>query len=110
MKNFVQAGNSITVAAPAAVASGDFLTLGELRGVAATDAEIGVDVAISTIGVFSLPKEATTDTFAVGAPVEWDGVNGRVAALTSGDRCGVVVKAAGATVPSPTISQTSQAM
>ena len=97
MKNFVQPGNAITVAAPAILTSGDGVLIGSLFGVAATDAASGADVEIATTGVFDLPQEATTDTFAVGAAVEWDAVNSRVIALDTGVQVGVVVKAAGAT-------------
>ncbi|MGR3804826.1 DUF2190 family protein [Marinibacterium profundimaris] len=97
MKNYIQRGDSITVAAPAAVTSGAGVLIGSLFGVAATDAETGADVAISTVGVFDLPKEPTTDTFAVGAPVEWDAANDRVTALDEGVQIGVAVAAAGAT-------------
>ena len=96
MKNYVQKGDHITVAAPAAVSSGDGVLIGSLFGVASTDAESGAEVALVTRGVVALPKEATTDTFAVGDPVEWDAGNDRVAALDTGDQIGVAVEAAGA--------------
>ena len=34
MKNYIQDGDTITVAAPAAVASGDFVQVGRVRGIA----------------------------------------------------------------------------
>ena len=97
MRNFVQTGDSITVAAPAPIVSGQGVLIGSLFGVAATDAASAANVALSTRGVFDLPKESTTATFDLGDPVEWDAVNGRVAALDSGVQIGVAVKAAGAT-------------
>lgn len=70
MKNFVQRGDTITVAAPATLSSGDGVLIGSLFGVATTDAASGADVALVTTGVIALPKESTTDTFAVGDPCE----------------------------------------
>jgi predicted RecA/RadA family phage recombinase len=73
MKNFVQPGNNITVAAPAAVASGEGVRIVDLFGVANGDAAIGADLVLSTVGVFTLPK-ATTDAVTVGASLYWDSV------------------------------------
>lgn len=100
MKNFIQKGDSITIAAPATVTSGAGVQIGSLFGVASTSAESGAALSIVTMGVFDLPKEATTDTFDVGDPVEWDGNNSRIAALDAGERIGITVAAAGATEPS----------
>jgi predicted RecA/RadA family phage recombinase len=98
MKNYIQKGDMITVAAPAGgVISGAGVLIGSLFGVAATTQAAGADVEIAAAGVFDLPKEATATSFAVGAPVQWDGANGRIAALSSGVRIGVVIAAAGAT-------------
>lgn len=97
MKNFVQPGNTVTVPAPAALASGEGVQIGVLFGVAATSAESGSAVALATSGVFDLPKEATTDTFDIGDAVEWDTANARVDALSSGEKIGAVVAAAAAT-------------
>lgn len=59
MKNFIQAGNVLTAAAPAGgVASGDPVQIGSLFGVAATDAEAGAEVELAVTGVFTLPKAA----------------------------------------------------
>jgi predicted RecA/RadA family phage recombinase len=59
MKNFVQPGNSVTVAlAPASgVKSGDGVLVGALFGVAAVDAPAaGGDIEIAVVGVFDLVK------------------------------------------------------
>lgn len=55
MKNFVQSGDVVTVAAPADVSSGQFVAVGALYGVAQADAKSGEDVALATKGVFELP-------------------------------------------------------
>jgi len=63
MKNYVQEGNTITVAAPAIVTSGQLVVIGAINGVAAFDAASGADVEVTVEGVFELPK-VTTDVIA----------------------------------------------
>jgi predicted RecA/RadA family phage recombinase len=96
MKNYIQPGNNITVAAPAAVTSGAGVILGDLFGVANGDAESGADVVLSTVGVFELPK-TTADDIAAGDTVYWDDSESEVT-LTSTDntKVGVAIAAAGA--------------
>jgi predicted RecA/RadA family phage recombinase len=72
MKNFVQPGNNITVAAPYAVDSGEGVLIGQLFGVACGDAENGADVDIATTGVFDMAKDADDVFASVGAPVYFD--------------------------------------
>lgn len=71
MKNFVQPGNNLTVAAPYAVDSGEGVLIGQLFGIAAGDADNGADVDIATVGVFDIAKKSA-DVFTVGAPVYFD--------------------------------------
>lgn len=71
MKNFIQAGNTVTIPAPDDVASGDFVIVGELRGVVAGTVDSGEAMDLATVGVFELPAVAA-DTFTVGAAVYWD--------------------------------------
>ncbi|SIN98948.1 DUF2190 family protein [Vannielia litorea] len=95
MKNFVQKGEAITVAAPAAVASGEGVLVGALFGVASGDAASGEDVTIQTLGVFELPK-ASTDVVTVGAAVYWDATEGEVTVTaTDNTFIGHAVAAAG---------------
>jgi len=54
MKNYIQSGDVITVAAPADVLSGEFVAVGSLFGVAQASAVAGDDVALATRGVFEL--------------------------------------------------------
>ena len=102
MRNFVQPGNQITVAAPAAVASGEGVQIGDLFGVANGDATTGADLVISTTGVFTLPK-ATTDAITVGASVYWDDANGEVT-VTATDNLFVGHAVAAAGNPSATVA------
>lgn len=56
MKNYIQAGDVISVTAPADVASGAGVKVGVLFGVAVADAASGAALEIATRGVFELPK------------------------------------------------------
>ena len=57
MRNLVQTGDNITVAAaPAALASGEAILIGDsLFGVASGPAESGAEVVLALRGVFTLP-------------------------------------------------------
>ncbi len=70
MKNYIQDGSTITVAAPAAVTSGDLVVVGKLVGVATFTAAIGQPVAVKVTGVFELPK-VSAEAWTVGAPINW---------------------------------------
>ena len=69
MKNYVQDGKVLTVTAPAAVASGDFVQVGRIRGVAVTSAASGALVELDTEGVFTIPKLGSEAFASVGLPV-----------------------------------------
>jgi predicted RecA/RadA family phage recombinase len=94
MKNFIQPGDAITVAAPTGgVTSGDGVLVDALFGIAAFTAAAGADVELQTRGVFDLPKAAGALT--VGKKVYWDATAKNVTATASGNTLiGVVTKAA----------------
>lgn len=95
MKNYVQKGENLTIAAPYDVTSGAFLKSGLIVGVASGDALSGADVDVVTVGVFDLPK-VSTDVFAVGAAVYWDNTAKLMTSTTSGNtKIGVAVEAVG---------------
>lgn len=71
MKSFIQPGVNITVAAPANVASGEYVAIGSLGGVAAGAADSGADLDLVTEGVFDIAADAQ-DIFAVGARVHYN--------------------------------------
>lgn len=71
MQNYKQAGEIMTVPAPAAVASGDFVVVGAFFGVAQAAAASGADVNIVREGVFTLPK-ATGTAWTKGDKLYWD--------------------------------------
>ena len=94
MKNYIQAGANLTLAAPYNVISGGGVKSGLIFGVASGDALPGADVDVVTVGVFDLPK-VSTDVFAVGAAVFWDNTAKLMTSTTtSNTKIGVAVKAA----------------
>ena len=76
MQNFVQPGNTITLIAPYAVASGDGLLVGSIFGVAAGSAALGEPVEATLTGVFDITKIGS-QAWTVGAKVYWDNTNKR---------------------------------
>ena len=71
MKNYVQPGNTVTLTAPYAVASGDGLLVGSIFGVAAGTAALGDAVEAALTGVYDLKKVAS-QAWAAGDKVYWD--------------------------------------
>ena len=97
MKNYVQKGETLTLAAPDVVTSGQIVAVGALIGVAAGDAASGDDMDLVTEGVFTLPK-TSTDAVAVGDLVYFDATNGVVTlddASGANTLVGIAVTAAG---------------
>jgi predicted RecA/RadA family phage recombinase len=84
MKNFVQEGDIITVAAPYAVTSGQGVLVGSLFGVAAFDAANGANVEIMPEGVFDITA-LTADTGTQGTKMYWDNTNRRLTITASGN-------------------------
>ena len=76
MKNYVQPGNTITLTAPYAVASGDGLLVGSIFGVASSTAAIGEPIETALVGVFDITKIGS-QAWTVGAKVYWDNTNKR---------------------------------
>lgn len=72
MKNFIQPGDTITVAAPADVLSGAGVLVGDIFGIACGTALSGADVEIKTTGVFELAKTSAQAWATVGLPIYWD--------------------------------------
>ena len=74
MKNYVQEGDTLTVLAPYAIASGTGFLIGSLFAVAVASAAIGAPVEGQMEGVFTLPK-TSAQAWTVGVKVYWDDVN-----------------------------------
>lgn len=86
MNNFIQPGNTITLTAPAAVSSGDGVQVGQIFGVATTDAANGAEVEVQRIGVFSIPKAA--EAISEGDLLYWDNAN---SVLTKTSAAGLIL-------------------
>lgn len=88
MKNFVQPGRSLSVAAAAAaVTAGQVVIVGNHLGVAANSAAIGEPYEVVLDGVYVLPK-ATGAAWTQGQPLMWDASASAFAAVgtpASGD-------------------------
>lgn len=82
MKNFVQQGNTLTLAAPYDVASGAGFLVGVLFAVATASAVSGETVEGVTQGVFDLTA-LNTDTAEVGVKAYWDNTNKQVTAVAT---------------------------
>ncbi len=93
MKNYVQPGNTITLTAPYAVASGDGLLVSSIFGVAAGTATLGEPVETALVGVFDITKVGS-QAWTVGAKVYWDDTNKRTTSVaTSNTLIGVATEA-----------------
>ena len=71
MKNFVQRGEIVTLAAPYDLASGAGLLVGAIFGVATSAALSGATVEVALCGVYELAK-TSAQAWTVGAKVYWD--------------------------------------
>lgn len=98
MKNYIQPGDTVSITAPAAVASGQLVRSGLLAGVAVASAANGAPVEILTCGVVDVTKVGS-QAWTVGAPIYGVGTTTLVAttATTTGNiLLGVAVAAVGA--------------
>lgn len=71
MKNFIQRGEVVTLAAPYDVASGAGLLVGSVFGVATSGALSGATVEVALCGVYELAK-TSAQAWTVGAKIYWD--------------------------------------
>ena len=94
--NLVQPGHTLTIPAPATVASGGVVIAGSIVGIALGAAASGKPCDVAVSGVFDLPKVAA-DNVTLGAPIFWDSTEG-LATVTATDnvRLGSAVAAAAA--------------
>lgn len=94
MKNYTQAGERLTLAAPYDVVSGAGLLVGSIFGVAIYDALSGVAVEAAVEGVFTLTK-VSAQAWTVGALIYWDNTAKACTTVsTSNKLIGVAVAAA----------------
>lgn len=82
MRNFVQSGNVITLAAPTGgIAAGDGHQAGQFFGVATTSAAAGEQFELQLSGVFDLPK-ASGEVWTPGELLYWDSASEEVTAVS----------------------------
>jgi predicted RecA/RadA family phage recombinase len=96
MRNFVQPGDSLTVAVPYAggVTAGQGVLVGALFGVAASDGAQSATIEVQTAGVFDLTKQPSL-AITAGARVFWDDTNRRVTITATGNfSIGIATQAA----------------
>ncbi|CUH66818.1 hypothetical protein TG4357_02658 [Thalassovita gelatinovora] len=72
MKNYVNAGTNLTIAAPANVVAGQPLLVGSLFGVVSNDAASGTNTVLVRRGMFSDMPKVAAETWGLGDPVYWD--------------------------------------
>lgn len=84
MKNYVQDGDFLTLAAPYAVSSGDALLVGAIFGIASFTAANGANVEVVTEGVVDITA-LSTDTGTQGTKMYWDNTNKRLTTTASGN-------------------------
>ncbi|MBO9422326.1 DUF2190 family protein [Labrenzia sp. R4_2] len=96
MRNYVQAGNAVTVPAPAGgVISGAGVLVDHLFGVAATTAAEADEFELVTVGVFDLTKSGG-EVFTLGAPAYWDVATDTVTPVATDNlRIGTAIQDAG---------------
>ena len=100
-RNFVQPGYTLTIPAPATVASGDVVVAGSIVGIAAGNAASGAPVDVHTGGVWTLPKVSAL-AINLGDIVYFDAGTKLVNKTSSGNtKIGVAVAAADN--PSPSV-------
>ncbi len=74
MKTYVQPGNTVTLAAPHAVTSGDGMLVGAIFGVATHDAAQSEPTETLLVGVVDLNKVGA-EAWVVGDRIYWDNTN-----------------------------------
>lgn len=71
MRNYKSTGLSLTLVAAAVTLSGDPVLTGNLFGVAQHGAAIGEPLTVTTLGVYTLPKDSAA-VFTVGEEIWFD--------------------------------------
>lgn len=100
MKNYVQPGENITLAAPYDVAAGAGALVGTVFGVAQDTVTSGNDVVLVRRGVFDLAK-TSAQAWTVGAKIYWDDTN-KVCTTTATSNTLIGAAVAAAANPSAT--------
>ena len=102
MKNFQQEGDTVTVLAPYALASGAGALVGAIFGIAVNAAASGAEVQLKREGIFTHAK-TSAEAWTVGAKVYWDNTN---KVFTTTDTSNTLVGAAYAIAANPSATGT----
>lgn len=95
MKNFIQDGEVLSLAAPYDRTSGQGALVGSIFGVAVVDVLSGATGQFVVVGVFEINK-LSTDVVTAGAKIYWDDTNKRCTVTASGNTLiGAATEAAG---------------
>lgn len=95
MRNFVQPGDVVTLAAPYDRLSGEMAKVGNILGVAMVDVLSGANAEFLLTGVVDVTA-LTADTGTVGTNMYWDDTNKRLTTTASTHKlAGVLTKAKG---------------
>jgi predicted RecA/RadA family phage recombinase len=95
MKNFISAGNTLTITAGADFPSGSVVVVGAAIGIATADIASGAEGTLLLEGVFDIPK-APSQAWTVGAAVYWDGPQARATTQAEDNALlGIAVQAVG---------------
>jgi predicted RecA/RadA family phage recombinase len=101
MRNYVQAGRTLTLPAPYDVASGAGALVGSIFGVASGAALSGASVDLDVEGVFTLPKTSAL-AISIGDRLYWDD-SAKVVNKTASGNTLVGAAVSAADNPSPTV-------
>jgi predicted RecA/RadA family phage recombinase len=82
MKNYIQPGHVITLAAPYDVRSGDGLLVGAIFGVATHDGLEGSEIETQLTGVVEINK-VSGQAWSAGDKVYWDNTNRRTTSVAT---------------------------
>lgn len=100
MRNYVQRGDTLTLTAPYAVASGAGFLVGSIFAVAQDPALNGAEVEGCVVGVYELAK-TSAQAWTVGAKIYWDNTN-KVCTTTASGNTLIGAAVAAAANPSDT--------
>lgn len=94
MRNFIQPGKILSMIAPAGgVASGEFVKIGSIFGVATTSAAEGLPFELATGEVYELPK-TSAQAWAIGNDIYADSSGIMTTVSTDNTKVGVAVAVA----------------
>lgn len=86
MKNFVQSGKYLEITAPAAIASGEGVLIGDLFGVAVTDIANTENGILAVDGVYKIAKAIDVGSGGtIWAPAYFDATQKKVTAIATGN-------------------------